>query len=705
MDWWLVTFLLGAILSLFLPIVPDIFYVVFFICMAAMLIFFKRSRSSSGLMFGAAWLIFYAAQYNNVWKANEISIDSRVNKPWVIQGKVITLPRVDRIVTAKDANRARQKKATLRFNFTVTHIEQRKLPHPFNIKLRWDKAPEEVYSGERWQFIVKVKPAHGFANKGGFSYQTWLRQNQLVATGYVLNKRINKKVNSKLSEGINLRQRLHTQATSILPSDLLSPLLLALSFGDRSEISQDLWRVLQATGTQHLIAISGLHLGLVASGTFFVVLLLMRVFPIELVLKRLAKISILSPVAFAFNRKLLLHNTRLAAMVISCLLTCYYAYLAGFSLPTIRALVMVLLYWGARLLGIKLSLRRWLLITLFIIILLAPFSLFSGSFWLSFYAVSLIFTLVWRFTHQLSSESKFASWLKALLMIQVSLSVFMLPISALFNHQISVVAIMANLIAVPLMSFTSIPLCLLAVLVLPFSSNGADFLFNIGLQSLALTWQWLEYLSQLSWAVSSVSSDEIMGISLGVALVTLGYLLALNRRWLVAIMSVLLISGFTYKSYYRHHNNWTVNIMDVGQGLSIIIERNQGAIIYDTGASYPTGFNLVDSVISPYLQHQGIKIIDKVIISHSDNDHAGGLNKLREQVDIREVIANNPKLTGDSLCKQGKSFVWQSLTFTMLWPNSEQGAKNDDSCVIRINDGKNSVLLTGDISHKVEREL
>lgn len=709
MDWWLFTFFLGAILSLFLPIVPVIFYVIIFILLAVILLLINKTRSSSGLMFGCAWLIFSGIQYNSLWQDNQLDVTSFFKKAHVIQGKIITSPsqslaksdnleqvnaalkiaQVDGVNILDGNNRSDIKNTSFRFNFMVTRVDDKELNRPFKIRLRWDKTSYQLYQGQQWRIKVKIKPSHGFANLGGFSYQTWLRQKQLVATGYVRNHQ----QNLLLDNEISLRQSLLNKSISIIPKDNLSPLLLALGFGERSKISEKLWLVLQTTGTQHLIAISGLHLGLVASGTFFITLFFLKILPLSLM------------VGTSFKQQLLTYNLRLLAIGFSCCIALYYAYLAGFSLPTIRALVMLLLYWFTRLLGVKFGIIRWLLVAIFCITILAPSSLFSGSFWLSAYAVSIIFLVVWRASKQLSSESRIGQWLKSLLIIQISLSLLMLPISALFNHQLSIVALFANLMAVPLMSFTSIPLCLFAVLVLPFSDTVAKFIFELALLSIKLVWQWLEYLTLQSWAVVSVSTWQIILLSIVIALFAFGWFLSINRRLLSPVTLMIILLTYGYHRYHQSQQNWQVSIMDVGQGLSIIVERNQHAILYDTGASYPSGFNLVEAVVVPYLAHQGLSHLDKVIISHSDNDHAGGLDKLRKLVSIDDIIVNDITLNGDSLCLQGQWFQWQGLTFSMLWPNSGRGENNDDSCVMRISDGKYSVLLTGDISVKVEKQL
>jgi len=700
MDRWLIAFFTGSILSLFMGAVPEFFYVIFFTSVAIACLLNKYTRVLSGLFFGMAWVLFNAVQYQQVWQSNQLNPEVLFSKTHIITGQVNTIPtRTELPISAKDLDNATGdilKKFSYKFNFKVTHIDHVLLSDPLIIRLNWNKTTYNVEQGVIWNLKAKFKPPHGFANPGGFNYSIWLRQNNIVATGYV----INNKNNEKLIDKASYRQQLYSRSLTLLPKNRLSSLLSALSFGERGNIDQETWLVLNKTNTQHLIAISGLHLGLIATGSFFLIQWLIRIFPLNFITRIKPNVRV--------NNWLITKNCRLMAVFFSCSIAFYYAYLAGFSLPTIRALIMLLLFWIFKLSGIKFKLTTWLFLTVFIIILITPMSLISGSFWLSFYAVCLILLTVWRFKHSFVGKNSTVNWLKSLFWVQLSLSVFMLPISMLFNYQLSLVSIAANLIAVPLMSFTSIPLCLLAVLLMPFSDLLPSYLYQLALLSTESLWLWLELLSQQSFAIIEVSFYHIIIGSLLLSMLGISLFLSLKWRYL-NILALLVTCYFVYNHQLtKNSNNWKVSVMDVGQGLSVIIEKNNKAILYDTGASYPSGFNLVDAAILPYLKHKGIRTLDKVIISHSDNDHAGGLTKLKNALKIDEIIATDPKLKGHKKCVKGDDFIWQDLTFKVLWPpknNEYDGSENDHSCVIKVSDNNRSVLLTGDISTKVEKLL
>ncbi|MFB0982275.1 MAG: DNA internalization-related competence protein ComEC/Rec2 [Alteromonadaceae bacterium] len=713
MERWLFTFFIGAILSLFLPIVPDFSQLLFCLFFAAIFSLFKRLRSFSGLFFGCAWLLSAGFSYQNIWKENNLTEDDFVGKTISIKGVVAHIPAT---LSRKVKDNQVEKKVS-RFNFIVEEFNQQKLTENINIRLRWDDKPisDEILShvgkikqGQQWLLKVRIKPAHGFANIGGFSYQTWLRQKKLHATGYVKHSVENKVIDAQPT----YRQKLYLQLNEIVSSFASKNprfhFIFALTFGERGKITTDQWQVLQATGTQHLMAISGLHLGLIASGAFGLMVMFFRFIPIHLLFSEKGKYWLVKK------------NTRIIAFVFSSLVAIFYAYLAGFSLPTLRALIMMQIFIGSKLLAVKLTVTRWLLLSIVCIILLSPFSLFSVSFWLSVYAVTLILLIIWRCRQLISSSGnsqlqKVKAWMSSLIIVQLGLTLFMLPIAAILNHQLPLSALLANIIAVPWMSFTAIPLCLLSVVVMPFSDALSILFLELSLASLDLIWLWLNYLSNQEWLFIDVSHETLLIILVMSGLTFISYFLALPKKYFLA--AVLFSLTYFYLGNSKNSNDWQVNVLDVGQGLAVVVERNSRTILYDTGASYPSGFNLADSVIFPYFQYRGIETIDQLILSHADNDHAGGLSFIDKQVALNKVSVDQIKYNQSSKitkeysfaktgsCKQGDDFIWQGLTFSVLWPVTIQENENDNSCVINISDGKYNVLLTGDISRKVEKLL
>lgn len=753
MNWWLLTFFIGAILSLFLPEVPAVFSLLLLLCIAVVCFLHKASRSSSGFLFGALWILSQAYLYQTQL-TNPLITQMHERQALIIEGEVLSLqnsPKGDLINSIRHKRKILRDNnkisSTKRFNFRVTKINNYSLSRTTIIRLSWKNSPLTINQGQRFTLKVKLKPAHGLANIGSFNYLTWLKAHKISATGYVVNaKKKNKTIqtamvidNQSLNQNSSVRQQLFNDYQASVPEHFLKPILLALAFGERSLITPSHWKILQTTGTSHLIAISGLHVGLLASGTYFIVMLILQYFPMNAL-----SIHVL-PINKTHWQQL---NFRYIAITFSLLLAAVYAYMAGFSLPTQRALIMLLLYWFSRLMGLRLSSVRLLLMTLFIVVIVSPFSLLTPSFWLSFYAVAIIFLSLWRCRLWLSRGGVAWRFIKGLIIIQVALTIMLIPVSALFFHQLSFVSFAANIIAVPWMSFISIPLALLSVIFTPVSEGVSQWFMTICLQSLTGLWQYLVMLAELPYAMVLLSFKQQVHLCLLGAFIFICFYLSpfikVNRKYKAAMLTTIIIMPLPFLFLENDHGNeldkdelskydlvksdspsshsekssiWQVVFFDVGQGLSVLIKKNGHAILYDTGAAYPSGFILSQAVVIPYLQHIGMSKLDKVILSHSDNDHAGGLISLAETIPINEIISNDATLAtqSTSTCQQGDVFTWQGLTFEYLWPlndvsfNAVSGnrkQKNDDSCVVLITDNwGNNLLLTGDISKKVERQL
>jgi len=700
MDKWLLMFFLGAILSLFLPIVPALFYIVLLLTAVLLLMLSKKLIYVTGFLLGCAWILFNGFNYQHSLQNNKLEKSNLHQSTHIITGEILTLQTNSKIDQPQETkiNVVSEIYSTFpnqqRFNIKVTHFDYIKLSQPFVVRLSWQLPNLNVKQGYKIRLKVKLKPAHGFANSGGFNYQIWLAYKNIVATGYVLNDEQNKLIESKKS----FRQQQFDRLKKLIPKHPLSSLISALALGERGEVSLTQWQILKATGTQHLIAISGLHLGLVASSLFIFILFILKIVPLTLLKST------------ALTRQLTQVNGKYFAIFISLTITCYYAALSGFAIPTMRALLMLSLYWLSRMVGIKLSLKRWLLLVVFFVLLSTPMSILSASFWLSFYAVGIIFLLLWRcFYKNIETKntkfSKILVFIKSLVILQLGLSILLLPITLLFYHQLSLVTFFANILAVPWMSFTAIPLSLCAMIIAPINEQLALWFLNRCLSSLDVIWQWLSFLAQQSWALQDIAKQPILLVSLLIIALAYGFFMQIKWRYYCYFMPLLL--AVFLNRFWLDSTFWQVTVLDVGHGLAVVIERDNHVIVYDTGAKYPSGFNLADVAILPFLQQKGINEIDKVIISHNDNDHLGGLAVLMKKIPIRTLIYNK-ELDGDvgqQHCLQGQRFIWQELTFEQLWPTAVVGDNNDDSCIIRVSDGHFSVLFTGDASKKVEKIL
>ncbi|TRX57106.1 DNA internalization-related competence protein ComEC/Rec2 [Thalassomonas sp. M1454] len=666
MDRCLLFFIVGTLASLFLPIVPPLFYILFLGLSCFYLLFFVPTTKLFCFLLGLCYLLL-CAHLHFSWTATNGLTENQINsKAMIITGTVDSL-----IV---------DEQKTLRFNFLVEKIAEQSLAQPFLVRLTWQKPHIKPKQGNLLQLKVKLKPAHGLANSGAFSYQRWLLQKRIVASGYV--KQATQ--NNIISEHNSVRQKMY-QRLQLLQDSPLKPLFIALAIGDKTAISQQQWQVLSATGTQHLIAISGLHLGLIALFGLYFARGFIYLVPASLLSQR---------------------NSFYLPIVFSLSLACFYAYLAGFATPTVRALIMLLVYWGLRVSQQKVSYIRWLLLSISLIIVIQPFAILDASFYLSVTALICILFVIWRYGYLFSNLNRISRFLCSLLLIQLAINLLLLPLTVLLFGQVSLLSPLANIVVVPLLSFTAIPLSLVAAIISWISIDVAQFILSIALFFLDISWQYLQWLSQFEQFVLLPSA-----LNIALVLVFPVFLLLCSFRFftlsqLSAYLFIFSCLGgsahYLLNYFFKEQEHWQLVVFDVGQGLSVLIQKQGKAILYDTGAAYPSGFNMVDTVIQPYLQQQFIKQLDFAMISHSDNDHAGGIKQLKANNLASYYYYND---NNNLPCQAGKTHTWQGLELKFIWPNNDGFAENDDSCVLLIKDGNNSILLPGDISSAVEERL
>lgn len=548
------------------------------------------------------------------------------------------------------------------------------------VRLTWYQPEWVVKQGQLLSLSVRLKPPHGVHNAAGFDYQRWLISEAIVATGYVKQIKL-------IGTDIDWRQStfdyLQQQFANLTHKDLMIGLLM----GERSLMESSRWDVLKQTGTAHLLAVSGLHLGLVFIWCYWLLRLLLR--------------------PFAY---LLTSNLDNLALIVAIVITWLFCALTGFSLPGIRAAIFISCFALFGLLGWHIGLACRFLFAVSLVLIALPTSPLSLSFWLSFYAAGFIVFLLWYFKWHL----KLKRWdkLKRFILLQLWLSIGLIPIQILFFQHLPYLSIVANLIAIPLLSLVVLPSLLLA--------GGLDFfviqletltwfdlellkrLVDIGYQLshvlLDILWQWLYLIAQLDLATASVSSKYLKFLWFFVIALLL-LKLPMSKKttcYLLTIpISFLLLALAHPKKLY-----WQLDMLDVGQGLAVLITRDQQSILYDTGDAYRSGFNLFEAVVEPNLTELNSDLIG-VVVSHADKDHAGGLNV------IREKYPNLPIWQGQHGCADFAKMNKLGLNWQYLPVMDKQAGidSNNSSCVFKVTGLNHSVLLTGDIEKETEKNL
>ncbi|MCK5334663.1 MAG: DNA internalization-related competence protein ComEC/Rec2, partial [Gammaproteobacteria bacterium] len=541
----------------------------------------------------------------------------------------------------------------------------------------WYYTKTQLKPGQRWQFVVRLKPPSGFQNPGGFDYEAWLYQQNIHATGYIRKSSLNKKVNE--SYWLSMVDRLRFKIKETINSNTdaeMAALLNALAIGYRGDMSAETWQVFIKTGTNHLIAISGLHIGLIAGFVW-------------MSLRLLARIKVLSPY---FSHRSLLVYSFIAALI--------YAALAGFTIPTQRALIMLAVVYTGLFLYRQLTVMQSLSLALIVVLVISPTSVLSVGFWLSFLAVAAIsYSMVGRF----SGRNKLISWLWPQIVVIVAL----MPLSFYFFQQSSVIALLANIVAIPLIGMLILPVLLLALLIAPIHTGLSSLLLSLSADILSYLLMFLHYLSEVEFSVWVHSEADILSLLLAMTgLVLLFVPYAFPAR----ILSVfLLMPLLAYKNQTLPENDFELHVLDVGQGLSVFIKTKNHHLLFDAGARFSDRFDVGEKVVVPFLRHQGVRKLDRIIISNGDNDHIGGAQVVIDNIETERVIGRDiEKLNhgNTSLCIQGQKWSWDGVDFEILHPLHQHYRKrNNYSCVLKVSNAVNSLLITGDIEKKVEKEL
>lgn len=614
-------------------------------------------------IYGVFWVmcLLLAGVYYFQYRYHELTVfqlsPAYIKKPIQITGVVTEIPD--------------QEKGSVHFLLRWDTQE-----HPL-LRLNWYEPHPTVLVGDCWQFTVSLKPAWGLHNFGAFNYQRWLIFHGISATGTVLSS----SSNTLLVRGKHYAvSRWREQLVLLIQQAITDPdvvgLITALTVGSHALIEPTQWPVFQRTGTNHLMAISGLHIGMVSGFGFLFMGLIGRFFP-----------------------RLLLSIPLQSLQASTALLSAFiYGVMSGFSLPTQRAVIMVLCVMCSLLIRRSFFLWHRLVLAFCLVVLLDPFCFFSISVWMSFGSV---FWIAYLNSARFKPYKKLAGWWR----LQIALCIGLMPMTLLAFQQVSFVGVLANLLAVPWVGFFIVPLCLLAAISSLLSRSCAILLFHLSGVLMKPIWHYLFFLSNASWAVWAHNMSEPWVIGLGVMGV---FLFLLPRGIPGRYMGLYLcLPLFFYRPALPGKHELWLTMLDVGQGLSLLIQTQHHTLLYDAGPKSYFGFDAGESVVIPYLQYRGITHLDMMMISHGDNDHIGGADAILHDMPVQEIISSIPDKFSKALsCYQGKHWEWDGVQFVILWPLKDKPYEdNNSSCGLRISDGKVNILLTGDIEKPAEQWL
>ncbi|UDI91519.1 MULTISPECIES: DNA internalization-related competence protein ComEC/Rec2 [unclassified Pseudomonas] len=633
----------GLLAAVFLPALPPVGVLVVLPWVALMLLPF-RSYPLAFLLLGFTWAGFNAQMALNDRLPHRLDGETR----WV-EGRVVGLPQ--------------NVESVVRFELADAHSRHEKLPSL--MRLAWYAGPE-VKSGERWRVAVKLKRPGGLLNPDAFDYEAWLLAQRIGATGTV--KDGQRLAPAQWAWRDSIRQRLLA-----VDAQGRNGALAALVLGDGSGLSREDWQSLQDTGTVHLLVISGQHIGLLAALMYALVAGLARVgiWPL-----RWPWLPWACGLAFT------------AALG--------YGLLAGFDVPVRRACVMValVLLWRLRFR----HLGAWwpLLLAFDGVLLMDPLASLRPGLWLSFAAVGV---LIFTFGGRLGPWRWWQTWTRAQWLIAIGLC----PVLVALSLPISLSGPLANLLAVPWVSFAVLPPALLGTLLLPIPHVGEGLLWLAGglidglfstLALIAGRWPaWVPPTMQgWVWVLGGLGAVLLL-LPRGVPLRPLGW-------------PLLLVLAFPPRELLAEGvaDVWQ---LDVGQGLAILIRTRHHTLLYDSGPRFGD-FDLGERVVLPALRKLGVEHLDLMLLSHADADHAGGALAVAKGMTVRRIISGDPPGLPEALtaeaCESGRQWQWDGVAF-QLWQWADAHDSNQRSCVLQIEANGERLLLTGDIDSAAERDL
>jgi len=700
-------FVFGALCLQQQPMLPSLYWVVLPFVSLVFVLYFSRLTKPTPQLVKSCLVIVTSFLFGFFWAAtfahSRISDDlppSLQNSPIVMIG-VVASP-VERIEHGE------------RFRFDVEQVltqdAQNKIVQvPKHVSLsyyaatRWQEMPNPKLAepaklaelvklsdaskfkvGQRWQVIAKLKRPHGTQNPHGFDFEAWALAENIRATGTIRSKADHQMLQSFVWSPkymvAYLRSLIKQRIAEVLKDKPYTGVIQALVMGDDAEIAPDDWQLFLRTGTTHLMSISGLHITMLSGLAFAVTALLWRRYP--LLVMRLP--------------------TRKAATVVGVVVAFIYVLLAGFAVPAQRTLYMLLVFAVTLWSGRYVLISQVLALALLVVVILDPWAVIAAGFWLSFAAVAVL-------AYAFAGRVGVAAWLKAALQSQWAVTLGMLPLLLFMFHQASFVSPVANAFAIPLISFVVTPLALLG------SFLPIDALLKLSYLALEFCMHLLNWLNQtrsVIWQQHAPPIWTLFPAILGVLWLLLPRGFPLRSLGLLGLLPMLTIVP-TRAAW----GDMNVTILDVGQGLSVVVQTASHTFLYDAGPKYGAHSDAAARIVLPFLHGEGIAKLDGFVVSHDDTDHAGGMESVLSQMPVHWMSSSLSleKLQINSVvptrrCFAGQRWTWDGVKFEVLHPRLEHYAHqtitdNNRSCVVKITSVSGSLLLAGDIEKVAEQQM
>ncbi len=573
--------------------------------------------------------------------------------------------------------------------------------------------------GDRILFPARLRAFNNFDNPGRYDYALAMEARGLSCSASVTEgRRIVPLGKGDLSFPFELLERARKPIREFFV-ERLSPrnqaLFQALILGEQEGVRPDLRESFAVTGLGHVLSVSGLHIALVAWFCFALI-------------KR----------GLCLSYELALRtDLRKTAALITCVPVIAYTCLAGFQVPSQRSMMMVLAFLFSMILGREKDVWSTLAMAALVVLAVDPHSVFAISFQLSFLAVvgilwlgPRIFTLISFKIYDIKKGVlyRFYGYFCGLASVTISAMLFLLPVTSFYFHRVSLVSLLANMTALPVMGVCILPLGLLAAACLPLSQALANSILAVASWGLDRMMDYVDYWSRFSWTEVQVFRPTLMEMLLFYTF--LFCLLSLKHlRWArvgFAFVLLILAGDISYWIYQTHFNpSLKVTYLDVGQGNAALIQFPGSERMLIDGGGFPgSDFDIGKMVIAPFLLRSKILRIDILVLTHPDADHMNGLLYIADHFGPKEFWYNGEKFESPEFqelmslleakgirrrtpadFKGGREIA--GVTVEILHPGEGVMSRksNDNSLVLRMSHGETSFLFTGDLESTGEQML
>jgi competence protein ComEC len=646
----------------------------------------------------------------------DLSQPALERKKVILEGTVLTPARTNQDITTTEVKAER-----LLINDRVDSINEK-------VSVNIYENPPDIAPGQRIRFPATLRAFRNFNNQGSYDYRLARELKDFSCGASVSNGRyIVPMGKGNLGFPFDFIEHIRRHVRHFLGDGLADrnqALYRALILGEQQAIDYDLRESFNVMGLGHVLAVSGLHVGLVAWFSFFLVRWLM---------------------SLSYTLTLRTDIKKVAA-VVTCFPVVAYACLAGFQVSTQRAMIMVITYLFSILIGREREIWSTLALAAIMVLAIDPDAIFTISFQLSFGAVIGIIWLSPGIINMVSEPfssggrknifSQIYFYVTGLIVITLTATIFLMPLTTFYFHRISVVSILANLMVIPILGFWILPLGLISSVLLYIIPSAAGFLLKTGSYGLDVMMNIIQFWSHYSWASFWTVMPNLFEIVLFYCLIFCICFIR-GRRWakiglaLVLLICLVDVSYWIYQTRFNRHLR--VTYLDVGQGNSALIQfPGRERLLIDGGGFLMSNSDVGRMVVAPFLFHSKILKVDYLALTHPDSDHMNGLIFIASNFEPREFWFNGDRvdkpaynelmgiieskkikiLLPSEMCDREREI--SGVKIELLHPlsgDSETGASyedtnlNNNSLVLKITYNGTSFLFPGDIEREAEEAL